>query len=76
MWTTLAKLRNRPAKLVPYLATLILGNYNHVLAHSAPGIKLALVEGVVKTSKITFPNTLIVIMGLLNIWNSNLKEKN
>ena len=32
-------------------------------------------QGVVKTSKVTFSNNLIVIMGLLHIWNRNLKEK-
>ena len=32
----LAKLRNRPAKLGPYKASLLLGNYDHVLAHLPP----------------------------------------
>ena len=39
-------------------------------------IVLYVYKGVVKTSKITFSIPLIVIMGLLHIWNRNLKEKN
>ena len=31
-------------------------------------------QGVVKTSKIIFSNTLIIIRGLLHIWNRNLKK--